>query len=290
MRISVLIPVHKSEQCIRETLESVLGQTAPVHEIVVVDDGSTDGTADIVRSFGDSVRYVRQTSQGVSAARNTGIREATGDWIAFLDHDDLMQPRKIEVQAAMIEANPHLICVYTAFAFLYTDGQTKEVPAFAAKDLWPAIRYKTPILPSTAIVKRSALLEVGGFRQVFPEDWNLWFRLIAAYGAASFQETNESLTLYRWWENNASHNFLTIMEGVLQQADELFLADLPPLRRRVWKRKILAKQYYNAALSLRGLKDPRYKGYALKSFLLWPFFGKVVSHERYRGLLHMLLK
>lgn len=290
MKISVVIPAYNSENCIRETLDSVISQTLAAHEIIVVDDGSKDNTAGVVRSFGDQVRYIKQENCGIAGARNTGISCATGDWIAFLDHDDLWLPTKLEKQAKVAMENPDLICVYTTFSYLYVDGSSKEIPVFPAKDLWPALRYKTPILPSTAIVKRSALLEVGGFQKLYCiDDWNLWFRLVCRYSAEAFREISESLTMYRWWENNESRNFMPVMDAVLKQTDDLFLSDLSGIRWFVWKRQIEAKQYYNAALGLREMKDRRYLEYALRSLFRWPLYGQVVSRVRYAVLVHMLV-
>jgi glycosyltransferase involved in cell wall biosynthesis len=289
-KISVVIPAYNSEKCIRETLESVLNQTLSPHEIIIVDDGSKDDTATLIKSFGDRVRYIRQDNQGIAAARNTGIQSATGDWIAFLDHDDLWLPTKLEKQSKVATENPDLICVYTTFAYLHVDGSLVEVPAFPAKNLWPALRYRTPILPSTAIVKRSALLAIGGFQKLYCiDDWNLWFRLVARYSSDSFMEISERLTLYRWWENNESKNFMPVMEAVLKQTNDLFLSDLTGVRKFVWKRQIEAKQFYNVSLALRELKDRRYLTYAMRSFIRWPLYGRVVSRDRYAVLAHMLV-
>jgi glycosyltransferase involved in cell wall biosynthesis len=289
-KISVVIPAYNSEKCIRETLDSVLSQTLSPHEIIVVDDGSKDNTAAVVRSFGDRIRYIRQDNQGIAGARNTGIHSASGDWIAFLDHDDLWLPTKLEKQSKVITENVGLICVYTTFSYLYPDGSLREVPIFPAKNLWPALRYRTPILPSTAIVKRSALIAIGGFQKLYcVDDWNLWFRLVACYSSDCFMEISESLTLYRWWENNESKNFMPVMEAVLKQTDDLFLSDLTGVRRFAWKRQIEAKQFYNVSLGLRELKDRRYLSYALRSFMRWPLCGRVVSPSRYAVLAHMLV-
>lgn len=289
-KISIVIPAYNSEACIRETLESAVNQTSAADEILVVDDGSTDNTEAVVRSFGDPVRYIRQKNQGIAGARNTGVREATGEWISFLDHDDLMLPDKIEKQRAVIEANPDLVVVYSAFTYLYTDGSTKPVPAFPAKDLWPALRYRTPILPSTAIIRRSALIEIGGFVQLYcVDDWSLWFRLVRRYSAAAFQEMPESLTMYRWWENNTSKNFRGVSKAALDLTDSLLLADLKGFRRWLWERRIRAKVYYNIAMGLREIGNDRSWEFAVGSFLSWPLCGKIVTPHRYTVLAHMLL-
>ncbi len=109
LSISAVIPAYNCEQYVARAICSVLDQTRPVSEIIVVDDGSTDGTADVIRSFGDQVALIQQTNAGVSAARNTAIRAAKGDWIAFLDADDEWLPDKIERQTALHSRNPDLM-------------------------------------------------------------------------------------------------------------------------------------------------------------------------------------
>ncbi|MEO8737511.1 MAG: glycosyltransferase family 2 protein [Edaphobacter sp.] len=291
-KISIAIPAYNSELCLRETLESALAQTCQAHEIIVVDDGSKDGTEEIARSFGDRIRYIKQENTGIAGARNRAIREATGDWIAFLDHDDLILPEKLEKQLAMIESNPNLVVVYSTFKYLYSDGTTLQVPVFPAKDLWPALRYRTPILPSTSIIRRSALEKIGGFsldpqlRMI--DDWDMWFRLVRRYSSDAFQETSESLTLYRWWENNASKSFMPLTANVLGLLDRLLLDDLSGFSKSIWKRKIEARIYYHLALAMREAHNDRYWEFAVESFLKWPLCGRIVPSHRYRVLAHML--
>lgn len=288
-KISVAIPAYNAELCLRETLESALTQTCQAYEIIVVDDGSKDRTEEVARSFGDRVQYIKQENQGIAGARNRAIREATGDWIAFLDHDDLMLPEKLEKQLAVVHGNPNLVAVYSTFRYLYTDGSTKDVPVFPARELWPALRYRTPILPSTAIVRRSALLEIGGFRKFYcTDDWDLWFRLIQRYTPSAFQEIPESLTLYRWWENNESKNFMPMAGQVLTMLDSFLLDGLTGFKRALWKRRIEARVYNNMAIGLRAIQNDRHWEYAIESLLKWPFWGEVVPAQRYRVFAHML--
>jgi glycosyltransferase involved in cell wall biosynthesis len=293
-KVTVVIPAYNAERYLGETLASVFAQTVEPYEIIVVDDGSQDGTEAVVRSFGDRIRYIRQNNQGISGARNTAIREATGDWIAFLDADDLMLPRKLELQIAAIEAKPHLVFVYSGFAYLHTDGTTLEVSAIPAADLWPMLRYRQPILPSTCVVRRSALEEEGGFKRVtrryFPEDWDLWFRLIRRYSASSFQEVGEVLTMYRWWENNASRNFMPMADAKLELLDHLLLEDLHGIRKILWKRRIEARTYFDLAIGLRNANNERHWEYAIESMLRWPLWGTVVPWRRYWVFAHMLYR
>lgn len=289
-KISVVIPAYNAELYLPATLETVFTQTAQPFEIIVVNDGSTDRTEEIALSYVPRIRYIKQENRGLAGARNTGIQAAAGDWIALLDSDDLMTPEKLSKQKAVIEANPDLVLVYTAFAFLYPEGSTKEVPAFPARKLWPALRYRTPILPSTTIIRRSALLEVGGFNTVPTEDWDLWFRLIRHYSSSAFQEIPESLLLYRQWENNLSKRYMNMARGAIQMLDTLLLEDLSGLAKKFWKRRIQAKIYYNVAIAMRESEDERYWAFAIASLLSWPFCGKIVPPHRYWVLASMFKK
>ena len=111
LTITAVIPAYNAEKYIARSIDSVLGQTRPVDEIVVVDDGSTDATPQIIKGYGDTVRYIHQPNAGVSAARNTGIHAATGNWIAFLDADDEWLPDRLMRQVQLLEKNPHLVWV-----------------------------------------------------------------------------------------------------------------------------------------------------------------------------------
>lgn len=124
--ITVVIPAYNAAGTLARALESVLTQTCQAHEIVVVDDGSADATAEVVaahasRSTGTPIRYVRQANAGPSAARNRGVDEAGGDWIAFLDADDWYYPERLAAHVRMIAANPGLD--FLVGSFDYRDGQ-----------------------------------------------------------------------------------------------------------------------------------------------------------------------
>jgi glycosyltransferase involved in cell wall biosynthesis len=289
-KVTIVIPAYNAELWLRDALDSAVAQSYPAHEIIVVDDGSKDRTEEIARSFGDKIRYIKQPNQGVSAARNAAIREATGDWIAFLDSDDLMVPEKLEKQVAVVEAKPGLIVVYSAFQYFYPDGTTQKMSAFPAEDLWPALRYRTPILPSTAMIRRSAFDEVGGFstEYAYGEDWELWFRLVRRYTARGFQDMPEELTMYRSWEKNAMKNFMRAAASSLRLLDTVLLNDLTGLEKRIWKRKIEARIFYHVSIACREVQNERYWEYAIESFLKWPLWGAVVPLHRYRVFAHML--
>ena len=104
--VSVVMPAYNAERFVDEALESVLKQSYQRLEVIVVDDGSTDGTAARVQAYGNPVRYLQQVNAGVGAARNRGLEAATGDYIAFLDADDLWRPEKLDVQLEIAARNP----------------------------------------------------------------------------------------------------------------------------------------------------------------------------------------
>jgi glycosyltransferase involved in cell wall biosynthesis len=105
-RVSVVVPTFNRAELIQETIESVLRQTTPAHEIIVVDDGSTDSTCAVVRAYGDRVVLLSDDHRSAAAARNRGLARATGDWIAFLDSDDIWTPTKLEKQLEYLDRHP----------------------------------------------------------------------------------------------------------------------------------------------------------------------------------------
>src|ERR1700683_1346744 len=110
--VSVVIPTHNRALQVKEAIDSVLAQSEPVREIIVVDDGSTDDTQKQLSTYADRVRVLILQGEGASAARNSGIRAALGQWIAFLDDDDVWLPAKIERQMMLARQNPKLALIY----------------------------------------------------------------------------------------------------------------------------------------------------------------------------------
>lgn len=121
-RFSVIIPAFNAAMTLARAIDSVRAQSWPVHEIIVVDDGSTDDTANVTRRFGDAARLIRQRNSGVSVARNAGAAAATGDWLAFLDADDWYAPDRIKLHAAWIEEDATLDCLTGDYEYRDGDG------------------------------------------------------------------------------------------------------------------------------------------------------------------------
>jgi glycosyltransferase involved in cell wall biosynthesis len=120
--ISVIVPAYNTSRTIAETLDSVLAQTFEDYEVVVVDDGSPDDVAELVARSYPQVRLVRQENRGLAGARNTGIKEAKGEYVAFLDSDDVWLPRKLELQVEQIKTHPEADVFY-ADCYFWKDGE-----------------------------------------------------------------------------------------------------------------------------------------------------------------------
>ncbi|MFZ7128292.1 MAG: glycosyltransferase [Desulfobacterales bacterium] len=184
-RISVVIPTFNRAWALARSVDSVLAQTCPEVELIVVDDGSTDGTMDLLAGYGDRLRVIRQQNRGVSAARNAGFDAARGEWIAFLDSDDEWLPGKLARQAAFFENRPEaLIC------------QTEEIWIRRGRRVNPGRRHRKPsgmifepslelclVSPSAVMMHRRLLDDVGGFDETLPacEDYDLWLRVSSRF-------------------------------------------------------------------------------------------------------------
>lgn len=130
-RISVIIPAYNAAETIGKAIDSILVQSYPAHEIIVVDDGSEDATGESVQAYGDKVTYIRQVNAGPSAARNKGVQQASGEWIAFLDADDWYLPDRLRIHAEMIRDNTKLDFLVASFDYVSPQGQMIN-PSIAA--------------------------------------------------------------------------------------------------------------------------------------------------------------
>lgn len=197
MTVSVVIPTFNRGAAIRKTLDSVLAQTLAPLEILVVDDGSTDGTADwIAAHYGEKIRLIRQKNGGVARARNRGWRAASGDWIAFLDHDDTWHPQKIERMSGAL-GNPNVGVAVCRWREVENEIAARQSPSVRAKNAFPWLfGWNNPIVSmSVPLVRRDLLLEIGGFdaRCAPADDWDLWLRLAKI---SDFTFVNEVLVDY----------------------------------------------------------------------------------------------
>lgn len=159
--LSVVIPTHNSQRYIAPALDSILAQKHRPLEILVVDDGSTDSTAHMVRAYGPPIRLIEQDQRGHPAARNVGIRAAIGEFLAFLDHDDLWSENKLERQFASFERNPALDLVFGHIQNFFTPEMTLEERARLAVPLQPI----PGLLQGSMLARRQSFDRVGLFSE-----------------------------------------------------------------------------------------------------------------------------
>jgi glycosyltransferase involved in cell wall biosynthesis len=207
MFVSVVIPVWNGERYLAESIESVLAQTHSDFELIIVDDGSTDDTAIIADHYAcmdPRVRLVRQPNQGVAGARNTGLEVARGEWVACLDHDDLMLPHRLERQIAFITEHPDVkvfgsVCQYINEEGRPRGGHTIGAPVRSHADL-DALLKKGRLIGLThpsVMMHRDTIRSLGGYYPAMEpaEDLDLWMR-VAEAGHLVLQD-DEVLTKYR---------------------------------------------------------------------------------------------
>ena len=258
--VSVIIPAYNAEQTIQRTLVSVTSQSYKNMEIIIVDDGSTDGTADILAKLASSERRVtvfRQANEGVAAARNQGIIRAKGEYIAPLDADDIWHPTKIEKQVNLIEKNPRVGLVYAWYRVIDADDRVIETPApiLARGDCFTWLIVENFIgNASSALVRRSLLLQTGGYDTSLraagaqgAEDLRMQFNIAEL---ARFEVVPEYLVGYRRRPDAMSTNYLSMVQStylVLTQVRQRF----PSLPRRLFRWSESQTAAYFGMLHLR---------------------------------------
>lgn len=209
--VSIIIPTFNCELYIAETIASVLEQSFKDIELIVIDDGSTDRTREIVASFGDPVRLITQRNAGVCAARNRGIKEAAGKYICLMDHDDYWFPEKLARQVRELQLSLEAGGVYSAFTLWHRDGANGTFPDPRSFDLsiypddidadfsgWIYHQFLVDcwMLTSTAMFRTEVFAHCGLFDEALPysEDWDLWLRISQHYPLIKLRRP---YTLYR---------------------------------------------------------------------------------------------
>jgi glycosyltransferase involved in cell wall biosynthesis len=270
MRVSVVIPTYNYAHTVGEAVASALAQTRPPLEVIVVDDGSTDDTPARLAAFGDAIRVVRQANAGLSAARNAGIRAARGEWVALLDSDDAFHPRKLELQADYLAADPSVRLLGT--------GQFSDPAA-----RWPAVADAPPgrrvtvdelvvrsrFAPSSVLFRRDVCDAVGYFDPALRsvEDRDFWIRAACRVPVAVL---DAPLAFYREQPGSMSRNPDKMEHFERVVIDKAFA--LPELAgRRLLRRKAVGLALASAAFEQWnvGRRGPAARRMA-RSFGWWP--------------------
>jgi glycosyltransferase involved in cell wall biosynthesis len=222
-RVSVIIPTHNRSQLLRITVESVLAQTYPAIEIIVVDDGSTDDTAAIVAEYAGRVTYIEQANTGVAAARNTGFRASSGEFINFLDDDDTFMPTKIERQVAVLDDRPEVGLVHCRHQHIDEAGTPLDAGwRLPEGNVLKELLCGCFLVVHAPLIRRQCLEQVGLFDETLPwtADWDLWLRIaLAGYPFACVQEP---LCTYRIQRGSMQGNVAKQEQAVLAMLEKVF--------------------------------------------------------------------
>ena len=244
--ISVIVPAFNAELFLAETLTSVQQQTFREFEAIVVDDGSTDRTSEIARQFVEKdARFIllrQQKNIGESVARNAALKQARGEWIAFLDADDVWLPGKLAAQLDLLRQEPHANLLFTNY-FLW-DGQNDFGRRYDDPDKFPDGDVSRRLIffdlfgMSTVMIKRE-ILDVAGLFDVgmsVAQDWDLWLR-IAERGLCA-KGVRQPMARYRVWPGSVSRNTLRMCEGNVLVLEKALARPQSTSRRRAYKRSL----------------------------------------------------
>jgi len=236
-KVTVIIPTFNRARYLAEAIQSVLGQTFPDYELIVVDDGSTDGTATVLAGFGDPrLRVLRQENRGISAAMNAGLQAARGKYIARLDSDDVWFPDLLEREVSILDSHPDIGVVYSRAQAMSANGTPRE------HYLGLALRYPNDALLSllwgdctcniTTLARRSCFASAGPYDETFRthEDWDMWLRVAQSHRFAflnctlgRFRKHDDSIT------SPSSPTFVEHIESRAKVLDKLYASPhLPP--------------------------------------------------------------
>jgi len=216
--VSVIVPVYNAARFIQRSLRSALAQSYAHLEVIVVDDGSTDGTAEIVKEFTDPrIVYCYQENAGQGPARNRGIRASRGEYITFLDADDYYLPRKIERQVSFLANEKRYQIVYCNALHYYAEKPKlffKKKGRYYSGNILPELLQTSFINPNTAMMARSVLDRCGLFNETryFPEEWELWLRI--ALSGYEFGYLDEDLVVV---EIRKDSNTTTQIQPILKE-------------------------------------------------------------------------
>lgn len=236
--ISVVIPTYNRAKKVSISIESVLAQTHPAAEIIVVDDGSKDDTSAVLATYGDRIKAIRQTNAGPSVARNTGIMAAKSEWIAFLDDDDKFTPDRLQVAAEAMRLHPDAVVHMCNLAVVTDNKVGSDLFTIRGLHATETMRVDRPLIwtlrgcsfVQTLVARRDALIATGLFKKMFYEDLDLILRLCRQGAwtvdrrplAQLSRTTGEVLSVSAYWNTKPIEEFGTLVRiysQLLQEGD-----------------------------------------------------------------------
>ena len=203
-KVSVIIPTYNRPKWLPESIESVLIQTYPDIEIIVVNDGSTDNTEQVLEPYMDKIRYIYKENGGPGSAVNVGIAASNGEYIARLDDDDLFLPKKVEYQVKMFRENPEFGLFASDHHIMNPEGHiayTKSVPDFSKHGAFLNLLQHCIFSQPTVMARKTAYEKVGPYKNTYAQDYDMWIRIARIYPVGVI---HEPLSIYRRHPENRS--------------------------------------------------------------------------------------
>jgi glycosyltransferase involved in cell wall biosynthesis len=252
-KVSVVIPAYNAESYLAETLQSVFAQSYSDYEVIVVDDGSNDGTRQVMESFKPRIKALRKANGGPASARNLAIDKSAGEYIAFLDSDDLWVEEKLQMQVEFLDANPDVGLVYGEALMFSGDGDDKRIEGRIGYTGDPSFRlllYGDFIPNSTVVIRRACVEKVGLLNEsrelVAVEDYEYWMRIARSFPIAAI---SKPLTYYRLRDGNLMGNGRDIDKGLTLSVAAL--RAMERLHPNVWNEQNVNREQLFARLHVR---------------------------------------
>ena len=282
--VSVIIHTYNNEKFIAETVESVMNQTYKDYAVIVVDDGSVDGTRDALIPYMQKIRYHYKENGGIASAKNAGISLSETEFVAFLDHDDLWAPDKLQLQMEHFNENPQIGLVYAKYTS-FRDGKelrTKPEKGYSGW-IFKELLSKSFIQTSTVVVKRECLDAVGPYDETFSlgDEYDMFLRIARKFQCGF---VDKGLTRYRVHDTNASNNdFLFDNEnlGVYKKIYNNF-TDLDGVEKKILRKRIArySMKVAEGLYSQGKLEESKEYQKEANSFL--PFYKRIASNMTFK--------
>lgn len=253
IKVSIIIPVFNSAHLIEKTIQSVLKQQFQEWEMVIVDDGSTDNIAEVIDPYtkqDERIKFYQQQNAGASAARNTGIKNSTYEWLLFLDADDWIREDYFEKMVPLLENDPAIDVIHCGWARINKSGTIiKENFGGEQNDMFPSLAHYCPFAIHSCVVRKNIVENVGGFGTSFKTcgDWDLWQRV--ARTGAKFRMVKETMAFYQTTSNSLSSDGNQFCINGLQAISNAYTLD---------PRVPYPKQEYASGLKASDLAERKY--------------------------------
>jgi len=290
--VSVIIPAYNAEKTIKATMQSVLKQTYDNIELLIINDGSTDSTPEIVRTFKDPrIRLYDFTNAGLSAARNRGIARATGEYISFIDADDMWSKDKIESHVQALKDNPSAAVVYSWSYGIYK-GTKKRLPDQTYRLSGDVYREMLCINfvagGSNILAKKEAIEKTGKFDETLTacEDWDYYIRLAREYEFAHIPKFQVFRSITR---DNMSSNFLAMEKNALKVIEKNF-SDVPRDEKKLKILALIVQFEYLAGVALRANFSRKNVCHAIRFALKWGILypvARIMCPKELASYMHM---